>query len=239
MGDTQILITIFSSLGSAIVGGIIGGLFSVFITRLNHKHDDESKRKDLLREADKEKPRLEIIDFKGFDIIKDSRQEEVDASILVLGIKGFNDNDGRAFFDYDKKALKNKNLVFVEYLFKNTGLTEIEELCITSNSQRFVSIFDINQRDTYLKEGLLNYDVWLGKKYIKTNQTIRIRVYYIKDQIPASSLWGPSLTIWLWGVNGLIWSQVLRAPGNEIEISRLNKYSVFKETTNITKQLRY
>ena len=234
MDSTQILITIFSTLGSAVVGGIIGGFFTVFVARLNHKHDDEVKQKDLMREAEKTKPRLEIIDYKSFDKTQVSEQEDADVSVLVMGIKGFADKNGRAYFDYDKKALKNKNLVYVEYLFENTGLTEIEEVCIASDSPRFVSIFDMRQKDIYIREGFLNYDVWSDKKYIKTKQTFRIRVYYLKDHIPAMLLSGPSLTIWLMDVNGLRWSQFLRAPKDEIEISRSKSYSDFKEMTDIS-----
>ena len=153
---------------------------------------------------------------------------------MVLGIQDFKDIDGRAFFVYDTKALDNKDLASVEYLLENTGPTEIEEVCIASSSQRFVSVLDMKQKDIYVQQGFLNYDVWANKKYIKTKQTIRIRIYYIKDKVPASSLSGSSLIVWLKDVNGRMWSQLLLAPENNIEISRLKTYEDFKEATNLS-----
>ena len=107
-------------------------------------------------------------------------------------------------------------------------------MCVAGNLPRFVSVLDMNQKDTFIREGFLNYDVWSNKRYIKTKQTIRIRIYYIKDQIPATLLSGPSLTVWLKDVNGLMWSQTLSAPGNEIEISRFKTYRDFKDDTDIS-----
>lgn len=229
----QILVTVLCSLGSAVIGGVIGGFFTVLATRMNHKHEDEAKQKEWLREAIKTKPRLELLDYQGFEMAKDSEQEKADISVLVLAILGFEDKNGRAFFTYDKKAINNKNLMFVEYLLENTGPTEIEEVCVAGNYPRFVSVLDMNQKDAFIREGLLNYDVWSDKRYIKTKQTIKIRVYYLKNQIPASLLSNPSLTIWLKDVNGLLWSQTLLAPGKEIEISRLKKYEDFKGEIDI------
>lgn len=230
----QILVTVLCSLGSAIIGGIIGGFFTVLATRMNHKHEDETKQKELLREADKAKPRLELLDYKSFNETKKAENEKADVSVLVLGIRGFEDKNGRAFFTYDKKALENKNLIYVEYLFENTGLTEIEEVCVAGNLPRFVSVLDMNQKDTFIREGFLNYDVWSDRRYIKTKQTIKIRVYYIKDQIPATLLSSPSLSIWLKDVNGLMWCQTLLAPGKEIEISRFKSDVEFRNDIDIS-----
>ena len=95
MDKMQLLITILTSLGTAIIGGVIGGLFTVLATKLNHKHEDETKRKEQLREADKTKPRLELLDYKGFDETKKAENEKVDVSVLILGIRGFEDKNGR------------------------------------------------------------------------------------------------------------------------------------------------
>ena len=51
--------------------------------------------------------------------------------------------------------------------------------------------------------------------------------------IPTTTLGSPELVVWLRDVTGLIWSQVLNAPGKEIEISRLSNSSELKEAIDV------
>ena len=221
--------TVLCSLGSAIISGFIGFL----IAKSNQKHQDNLKNKERIEKAIQNKPRFEIKEYKGFDATKDATNFEIDASILALGIISFEMKNNRAYFDYNLKEIRKNNLVSVEYLLENTGATEIMEVCFSSNLQRYMSIMELKEKDTYLNNHFLNYDVWSKKRYIKPHESIRIRVYYVKDQIPSTIFGSPELIIWAKDIYGFLWSQVLNAPKNEIEISRLRKDEELKNAIDI------
>lgn len=217
----------------SILGGLIGGLFTYFGVRLTLKHEMEKEKKEQILKADAEKPRLEIVKFLNFEETKHNRNVNNDCNVLMLDIKKFADDNGRARFFYDEQALKDENLQFVEYELKNTGLTEIADICITGNLPRNLSLIELERKETYITENFLNYEVWSNKKYIKPGQSLKLRIYYIKDQVMVSNLGTPIITIWLNDVNGRYWSQLLASPNNQIEISRYRKYSEFRENINI------
>lgn len=217
----------------SILGGLIGGLFTYFGVRLTLKNEMEKEKKEQILKADAEKPRLEIVKFLNFEETKHNRNVNNDCNVLMLDIKKFADDNGRARFFYDEQALKDENLQFVEYELKNTGLTEIADICITGNLPRNLSLIELERKETYITENFLNYEVWSNKRYIKPGQSLKLRIYYIKDQVMVSNLGTPIITIWLNDVNGRYWSQLLASPNNQIEISRYRKYSEFRENINI------
>ena len=217
----------------SILGGLIGGLFTYFGVRLTLKHEMEKEKKKQILKADAEKPRLEIVKFLNFEETKHNRNVNNDCNVLMLDIKKFANDNGRARFFYDEQALKDGNLQFVEYELKNTGLTEIADICITGNLPRNLSLIELERKETYITENFLNYEVWSNKRYIKPGQSLKLRIYYIKDQVMVSNLGTPIITIWLNDVNGRYWSQLLASPNNQIEISRYRKYSEFRENINI------
>lgn len=217
----------------SILGGLIGGLFTYFGVRLTLKHEMEKEKKEQILKADAEKPRLEIVKFLNFEETKHNRNVNNDCNVLMLDIKKFADDNGRARFFYDEQALKDENLQFVEYELKNTGLTEIADICITGNLPRNLSLIELERKETYITENFLNYEVWSNKRYIKPGQSLKLRIYYIKDQVMVSNLGTPIITIWINDVNGRYWSQLLASPNNQIEISRYRKYSEFRENINI------
>lgn len=221
------------SFAGSILGGLIGGLFTYFGVRLTLKHEMEKEKKKQILKADAEKPRLEIVKFLNFEETKHNRNVNNDCNVLMLDIKKFADDNGRARFFYDEQALKDENLQFVEYELKNTGLTEIADICITGNLPRNLSLIELERKETYITENFLNYEVWSNKRYIKPGQSLKLRIYYIKDQVMVSNLGTPIITIWLNDVNGRYWSQLLASPNNQIEISRYRKYSEFRENINI------
>ena len=221
----------------SVIGGLIGGLFTFFGVKLTIRHDEEKRRQEKIEKANKEKPRLEIISYKGF---KDTAKIETinnDCNVLALGILDFKEIDGRACFFYNQDALDNKNLVFVEYQFVNDGLTEIDDICITSNLPRSMSLIMYERKETYINEHFLNYDVWCNKRNIKPKDTFCLRVYYVKDQIPTTILRIPELIVWLRDVNGFVWEQILNAPTNEIETSKMSAGSKLRESRDIEKAI--
>lgn len=217
----------------SIIGGLIGGLFTFLGVYLTLKRDREKERKAELIKAEESKPRLEIIRHTGIEETRGMVSANNDCNVLVLGIKDFVEENGRTKFVYDKAALSNENLVFVEYELKNVGLTEIKNVCVTSNLPKNVSLIELERKDFYINESLLNYGVWSNKRYLKPGDVFKLRVYYIKGQIVVSNIGSPLLTIWLDDVNGRYWSQALSTQTNEIEISRLCSYSEFRESFDV------
>ena len=213
-------------LGS-ILGGLIGGLFTFFGVKLTLKHEKEKEVKEELKDLNETKPRLEIIKYLNFEETKDNLDINNDCNILALHIDKFEKVD-RARFYYNKEALDNNKLIFVEYEFKNTGFTEIEEVCITGNLPKNMTVVEFERKDFYINENLLNYAVWCNKRYIKHGQTLKVRVYFINNHIIHSNLGNPILTVWLKDINGKYWSQSLDCPNDNIEISKYQNHKNFK-----------
>ena len=220
-----------SFLGS-ILGGLIGGVFTFLGVKLTLKHDKEKEHKEILLKANENKPRLEVVKYYDFNATVNKKSINNDCKILALKITDFKDDFDRARFFYDTTALDEKNLIFVEYEFKNSGNTEIEDICITSNLPKSMSVFALERKELYINENLLSYEAWAHKRYIKPGQSIRIRVYYIKDQIIVSPISYP-FTIWLRDINGRYWRQNFNCPNNEVEISMYSNRNDFKASTDI------
>ena len=221
----------------SVLGGLIGGLFTFFGVYLTIRHDEKKDHQAKIEKANQEKPRLEIVSYKDFKNTAKIKSPNYDCNVLALGISDFKEIDGRAHFFYNEAALDNKNLVFIEYQFVNNGLTEIEDICVSSNLPRFMSLIEFEKKDVYIKEHFLNYGVWSYSRYIKSKETFKLRVYYVKDQIPMTLLQSPELIIWLRDVNGFVWSQTLNAPFSEIEISRMSSGSRLRESIDIKKAI--
>ena len=150
---------------------------------------------------------------------------------------GFKEIEHRATFFYNEDALDNSKLIFIEYVFINNGLTEIEDICVTSNLHQSMSLIEFERKDFYINGHFLNYDVWSNKRYIKPKEKFTLRVYYVKDQIPSTILRSPEIILFLRDINGFVWSQVLNAPSNEIENSKLSSNNDLKECRDISKSI--
>lgn len=226
-------VTVLSSITSAIIGGI----FTMLVGKKNRKLDKQKYLNDLNLKANETKPRLEIKNYRGFVNASEYPNSDSDCDLIALGIMNYKDNKGRSEFYYDEKALDLNNLVRVKYEFVNSGKTEIEEICIVSNLPESMSIFNFERKDKFIKNKLLNYDVWIGKKYLKENATFTLCIYYLNKQIPTTNLGRPELVLWLRDVNGRYWSQILNSPYDEVEISKLRTEKDFKESIDIQKAI--
>ena len=217
----------------SILGGLIGGLCTFAGVKLTIKHEKEKERREALEKANETKPRLEIVGFRDFSDTENDESYDPDCNVLALHIDGFRD-EGRARFFYDESAMEYKNLYFVEYELKNTGLTEISQICITSNLPKNMSVMELEKRGFYLKENLLNYDSWATKRYVKPGETMKLRAYFIKEKIIYSNHGNPIFTIWLHDVNGRVWYQTLNAPMVEIGLPISGTRKQFYETIDVT-----
>lgn len=218
----------------SILGGVIGGLFTFLGVRYTIKNENKKARKEELKEADSKKPRFEIIKFKDFKSNEKNKSINSDCNVLALKIEDVNVVNGVVQIKYDDRALDEEQLCFVEYEVKNIGLTEIEDVCITSNMPKTMAVIPLERKQFYLSEKLINYSVWSNKRYIKPNELFRFRIYYIKDKILVSPLTYP-FTIWLHDINGRYWEQQIDGTSNIIEISSISSRKNLIDNTNVDK----
>ena len=101
-----------------------------------------------------------------------------------------------------------------------------------------LSIVDYNKKEYFINNHLLNYVVYAEKRYIKPNQNIKVKIYYIKEQIESIISTYPFI-IWLHDVNDRYWKQPLEVQQNDISIENtiLSNRKDFIEHTNIDKAI--
>ena len=225
------------SFAGSILGGLIGGFFTFVGVLLTIKHDDKKKKLERIEKANQEKPYLDIISYKDCKDATEVKDVNHDCGVLALGIIDFKEIDGRSCFFYNKDALDSKNLVFIEYQFVNSGLTTIQDICVASNLPRFMALIEFERKDIYINERFLNYGVWSNKRYIKFRDTFKLRVYYVKGQIPTTNLGSPELIIWLRDISGFVWKQTLNAPANEIEMPKMSNNAELNKSIDIEKAI--
>lgn len=228
-------------LGS-ILGGLIGGIFTYLGVVLTIKHqekirklDEEEKIKKAKEKEKLERPRLEIVSFKKLDNCGAMHQCDADFAVVILKILRYdvNPHNDRPCFYYDERALKIDNLSYVNYTMKNIGMTEIVDVCATINLPRAATLVNYENLDFIIKEKMLNYDGYTTKRYIKPGETFSFRVYYINNQILGSSFGNPTITLWLYDINGNLWKQAISSPTCEIENSIETSYKELDNARDI------
>jgi len=231
--------TLLISLASTIVGSFLTHFFTVRRERRKEKREYAKEMAKIRAEANEKKPRLEIKNYAGFGVADKFRvlRKEKPLNLLALGILGFEDINGKPTFKYDDRALDKNNYVCVEYYLVNTGLTEIDEICFTSNLPKTMALFQLDTGLRLVENKILNYEAWHEQRYIKPGERILVRIYYIKDMIPTTILGSPELTIWLRGVNGYIWRQSLYAPTEQIEYPIMSDDLEFKDAKDVSKAI--
>ena len=231
--------TFLISIASAVVSGIMAGLFTVYIERRKQKREDMKKIEEIHEKANEKKPRLEINNYAGIGVADKLPvlRKEKPFTLLALYILDFKDNNGKPTFIYDDGALNKNNYVCVEYYFINSGLTEIKEICFTSNIPKTMALFDLNNDMQLVKNQMLNYEAWHDQRYIKPNDRIVVRIYYVKNMIPKTTFASPEIIIWLKSVDGYIWRQSLYSPLEQIEYPVMSNEKEFKEARDISKAI--
>lgn len=214
----------------SIIGGLIGGLFTFIGVKLTLSHEDKKKMEEELRKAIDARPRLELDSFKNFE--ESNVDDDADLNALLLHIEDVNVDSRRISFAYDKKALDTKNLICVEYTFRNTGLTEIDDVAVVSCLPKDTAALDMSEREFFINKKCLNYSVWSKKRFIKNNDMIKIKVYYLKDKV-ITGLISCSCAIYMRDINGRYWHQPLFAPSNETDNSTHCLFKDFKDATDI------
>lgn len=214
----------------SILGGLIGGLFAFIGVKFTLKHEDKKKAEEELKKAINSRPRLELVSFKTFE--ESDVDSGADLNALILHIDNVENDSYGTSFSYDNKALSLKNLVCIEYTFRNTGLTEIGDVVVVSCLPKDTAILELNEREFYINKKCLNYTAWSKKRFIKNNELIKIKIYYIKEKV-ITGLIGCPCAIYMRDINGRYWHQPLFAPTSETDNSTIRSFKDFKDATDI------
>ena len=223
---------------ASILGGLVGGLFTFLgvlmtIAYEKSKYAKEERRhlKEKEEEQIKARPRLEIQKYFDFD---DEKVLDSDLEVVMARIKDFK-IIGRACFEYNSDIINRDKWISVDYILKNIGATEIDHLYLITNLPKNTSIFNASNNEyiSDYKNKFLNYSVIL-EKTIKPQQTVKIRVSYVADEVMVSNLGGAPISIWLMDINKNVWSQDLFAPQNKIYNSEKRDHKAFREYTDTT-----
>lgn len=121
------------SFAGSIIGGLIGGLFTYFGVKLTINHEREREIKEESKKVEETKPRLEIIKYTNIKKSKEYSKREIGCSALLLMINDYKCSESQIKFFYDEQALDLNNMIYVEYILKNTGQTEIIDICLSTN----------------------------------------------------------------------------------------------------------
>ena len=222
---------------ASIIGGLISGLFTflgVFLTieyqRKKDKAEEKKEKERLAREEFANRPRLEIIDYTGETLYEE--ENGVDLGVLVCCIRDFC-NEGRAKFYYDKEIKEPEKWVFVEYVLKNTGNTEINRVYFSTNLKKNTAIFNtsINENVSCYDNNFLTQTIKFDK-YIKHGESFKLRIYFVSNKIVYSNMGNPILSLWIYDEFGKFWIQSLDAPNNKISDSKLKTMKEYYEYTD-------
>ena len=225
---------------ASILGGLASGLFTFLGVLLTIRHENKKIcREELKREKEKEeqilenRPRLEIVGFEKFEQYSD--EKKADACILLCKIE----EHKNGMFYYDRSITKPENWSYVEYTLLNTGNTEIDHIYFSTNFPQGTSLFNAlnGQNVMCYEKHFLNYSVIL-EKTIKPQQSVCIRVCYIRDKVLVPILDFAPITIWLVDEKDNWWSQSLFAPENKIYNSTPTRHKDWRKYTSIETALR-
>ena len=223
------------SFWGSIIGGLIGGIFTflgVFLTlRRDKKKQIIEERKQLLES----KPRLEILSIKDYDHFEtdDFTFEDALIEVPIIGVD-MKDNDHPKPI-YPEEAINFLNLATREYIFQNTGLTEISWISFTLRDPRRLSLALFNESHLMIKNQDLQFTVHINKRFIKHGNTLKLRIFYLKEEKSIQLFKGITLWIWLCDIHGNLWVQQLTPRYNELELPKKCDKGFYDANTSVKK----
>lgn len=229
MNETAI--TIISSVASAIIGALIGGFITFLIEKKKLKTELMLEKKKETKLEYEKRPRLELREFKS--ISEGKLDSDADLKCVFLNFDKPVTENKSLTFRYDDRAVDINNLCCVEYVFENTGETEIDSVCLVSNQPKTTSLIELEHRSLLITNKILCYEAWADKRFIKPGEKISFKVCYLKDKVMISPISSVAV-IYLQDVNGNLWHQALFCPTNEIENSTRSSFEEFKNNRDTT-----
>ena len=81
-----------------------------------------------------------------FSVKKADDTAKADIQVLIAPFECIKDDESRLRFVYDKKFQKDKDIVFKDYIFENTGKSAAKYFSIIMNQKKHFSIFEYSRR---------------------------------------------------------------------------------------------
>ena len=149
----------------SIINAIATGLVSLILEKRKEKRDDKKEQNRIF----KERPELEIVEFKdyisrpGYGIKKNC-----DIDLFVAHMDSINlMSEGSAI--YHNEDAKQEEWCCVIYTLKNVGKTDISSLDIISMYKKDKCIFSSTAAKKFISEEVINYSICYDKKYELAN----------------------------------------------------------------------
>lgn len=227
---SETVITVISSIASAIVGALIGGLITFLIEKKKLKTELLLEKKKEAKLEYEKRPRLEIREYKS--IPEGKLDSDADLKCIFLDFDKPVMKNGSLVFSYNEKAIDINNLCCVEYVFDNTGKTEIDSVCLISNQPKTTSVIELEHGNLLIKNKILSYEAWSDKRFIKPGEKFSLKVCYLTDKVMISPI-SSVAAIYLQDINGNLWHQALFCPTKNVENSIRATFDEFKNNRDV------
>ena len=208
--------SIITAIITVILSGLISFGIAIWQTKKNRKFQLRSEKAAFVRDAQKTKPRLEIVEHENLENT-DSKKRDLD--LLLIDIEEVVIVGKYPEFHYSKKALDDSNLFCYDFAFENTGKTEIDRLTVGILCNGKASIVDKEAIAELYRSNFINFESFSEKRNIKPGDKVFIRFWFLKERYYASDGYNSILLI-LEDSNGVYWTQALCCKNNYIENSR-------------------
>lgn len=199
---------------TSIVGALIGGFFTLIISRKKEKKEESLRLQNERKEIFKNRPEYKIVEYKNYiGRVGHGIKKETDLDVFMTPIHHIEIN-GRVDAIYDEKFFNNDEWCCVIYVLENVGKTDIAITHVLCNHKRTEVLMGSNVAKMFLDTKCLNYSESCDDK-IRVGERIIIKICFHKDCVIYSFI-GATISIGIQDVNGNCWEQPLFAPYNKI-----------------------
>lgn len=213
-------------LGS-VIGGAVGGLFTLIGVKETIKHNEKTKEKERLQKEFENRPNLVLKDCKMHNKLESNgaNMQAVHAPIRCqLNNKNFD-------IIYSKDILDDKKLCQLTFEFVNEGRTTINSISLANNLLKDTSLLPLSNRKMFYDARY--YNVVVEKDYInvKPGDKFVINICYLKTAIISGMISAP-VSLYITDINNNMWEQPLFISSGEVGSSSRTIFEKFKAYTD-------
>lgn len=143
--------------------------------KLNEHSLEKSERRKEKQKRFENKPELYIE--------KEDKDTEVNLEVFIGPFNIKYDENKKYEIVFPKSIKNKKHHEYKDIVLKNIGKTDIDCLHIVSSDKRGTILLEYSSLNTFIKKKAVCYCAWYDKK-IRVGETIKIRIYYLKNNMP-------------------------------------------------------